>query len=354
MAATEPLGTQLPAAEDRESTASSEVTAEVIGAKLEALQKELDNLTNPATTRYCSNCDMEVPPQGKGHCPLCGCFLQSNLVGFVHGGRQKLTPAEDTSRQDLLDQLYAEHGGREAIPLYKQFLLQDLATAVVQRDKVGKRFVEVGALTAGGARRAVLDVWVTLSARVERLSADIGPPLSNRPIARQPLPGIERMPIDACALASELIARLRQGIPLTEREQGQLDILRSAARGEVDLGEPPEESPPLESCPPEKVGQGFEQPSTISLDLQTAPVAPPTPIVPTPSSIGSEKEPIGIGTPIVWTADYAQRITPSLVQATLGYPPTGYQDYLATRNVLAARTATNPANDSLLNHLRFR
>ncbi len=47
--------------------------------------------------------------------------------------------------------------------------------------------------------------------------------------------GVERMPTSALEAAHALLARLAKGETLSEREQGQLDVLRSAIHGEVAL-----------------------------------------------------------------------------------------------------------------------
>ena len=48
-------------------------------------------------------------------------------------------------------------------------------------------------------------------------------------------PRLEAMPTSALQLARDLLARQVKGDVLTERELGQLDVLRSAMRGEVVL-----------------------------------------------------------------------------------------------------------------------
>lgn len=54
----------------------------------------------------------------------------------------------------------------------------------------------------------------------------------------------------------------------------------------------------------------------------------------------------------VWSADYAIRLTATVVQQVLGYAPRNHNDYLEARNVLAQRNADTSRRNALSTLLR--
>jgi hypothetical protein len=190
--------------------------------------------------RHQAWCSADVPP-GAIRCPTCNLWQPGNSGALVNGGRRRLTPADIASRDGLLDKLFAERGGRDNLDVVQQLRIEDYATAATQLRNVAQRLEEVGPLTAAGRRRSVVDVYGLFSARAERLGSDIAAP-SGAPVRPLNLPGVDQMPLAAIERARELLSRIVRGETLTEREHGQLDVLRSAMRGELVL--PADSSPP--------------------------------------------------------------------------------------------------------------
>jgi hypothetical protein len=185
--------------------------------------------------RHQAWCSADVPP-GATRCPMCNLWQPGNSGAVVHGGRRRLAPAEVASRDELLDKLFAERGGRDNLDVVRQLRIEDYPTAATQLRNVALRLEGVGPLTAAGRRRSLVDVYNLFSARAERLGSDIGAP-SGAPTHMQQFPGCETMPLVAMERTRELLSRLVRRETLTDREQGQLDVLRAAMRGEIELAD---------------------------------------------------------------------------------------------------------------------
>jgi hypothetical protein len=213
----------------------------------------------PETVRvHCDECGVDVVPAGRGLCPTCGRFLPGNEVALIHGGRRMATPKERESRRtELRDQVMADLGG-DLPPIIRE-VAEDFVSACVLRDILNEHLEVVGPLTQRGNRRAAMDMYLATSARIERLSVQLNAYREERrrtaaPVAAPsvealpPSPGIEVMPTSAVELGVALLRRVVNGEQLTEREQGQLDVLRSAMRGYIVL--PPDAPLGVEAVTP--------------------------------------------------------------------------------------------------------
>jgi hypothetical protein len=193
--------------------------------------------TASVTAVFCSNCEEDVEPGGKGHCPICGRFLPDNVAALVHGGRRLSLPPERASRRAALrTAVWADLGG--TLPPVIAEVAEDFVSACVLRDQLVEYLEDVGALTQRGTRRAAMDLYLPTSARIERLSAMLGAfrteVKANALLHRAP-DHAARLPASALTLGKDLLTRLVAGETLTDFDLGRLDVLRTAMRGEVEL-----------------------------------------------------------------------------------------------------------------------
>ena len=137
--------------------------------------------TAPTTgheTARCSRCGHEAEPTGKGQCSQCGCFLPTNTVALVHGGRRmqlgRGTPLDEAERVAIRDAVLSDLGGEDEVSEVMRQLVQDFAGAVVLRDLVFSHLAATGPLTKAGRRRASVELYFSASARAERLAKQIG------------------------------------------------------------------------------------------------------------------------------------------------------------------------------------
>jgi hypothetical protein len=202
-----------------------------------------------STFRWCTYCEQDVDAQGKGNCPACGRFLPGNVEAMTHGQRRAgpLPKERESRRAELRKKVWADLGGD--VPTIIAEVAEDFVSACVMRDQLVDYLEDVGALTQRGARRNAMDLYLATSARIERLSVQLGAFKDAKPARPSPplLPGAENMPIPALELAHALLMRIKAGEVLTEREQGQLDVLRAAMYGKVALpAEFPTDGTPLQ------------------------------------------------------------------------------------------------------------
>lgn len=129
---------------------------------------DLDETTGPSTVR-CSNCNADVEPTGRGHCPTCGRFLPSNLAAFIHGARvQRPTPEQDIERDEMLADVR-----RDPLATTLRELEKDYAAICILCDQVGALLATTGAFTSAGRRRAALQTYRELTGRKQSLSEAI-------------------------------------------------------------------------------------------------------------------------------------------------------------------------------------
>lgn len=201
-----------------------------------AVPSELVKNKGPETVR-CS-CGADVSPAGKGHCPVCGRFLPSNAVALVHGAhRLQVEPKRENRRLQLRAEVRADLGGH--VPPIIREVAEDFVSACVLRDQLVEHLEAIGPLTQRGTRRAAMDLYLATSSRIERLSVLLGTfrdtAKAKTKTTTNPLPGLSSMPSSALDRARDLLTRLSQREALSDRERGQLDVLRAAMRGDLVL-----------------------------------------------------------------------------------------------------------------------
>jgi hypothetical protein len=146
----------------------------------------------------CTGCGTNEPPTPEGLCPTPSCrkFRHGHSLSTIHEGRSRFSRADIDARDALMERLFAERGGRASLDVVSQLRIEDFATAQIQLGKVTRRLETLGAVSeAGNKRRSLVDTYNTFSARVERLAAELPPPLK-RPSSPDEKPGLEGLSID--------------------------------------------------------------------------------------------------------------------------------------------------------------
>ena len=129
--------------------------------------------TEGAETVRCGNCDADVRQVGKGRCPGCGCWVLGNSGSVKDGSRRaRPSPEQNTRRAELRTAIWEDAGGRPS-PII-EVIIEDFVSTSIRREQVDAFLDEVGPLTQRGTRRPGMDLYLTLSARLERLSSLIG------------------------------------------------------------------------------------------------------------------------------------------------------------------------------------
>jgi hypothetical protein len=201
---------------------------------------------------YCRKCESEVKPYGKGKCPRCHTFLRLNFYPRKH-------PVNVLRRDAILADL----------------LVQFPPANVVQRAARGQL---AAALERLETTKPGTTEWVRLSGVVKELSDDLCPPTPT--VTSPELPGIEDMPQSALERAEALLALLVAGDTLSERQLGQLDVLREAMRGAVTL--PPDPVALLSSRDVEST----DEPNVSATRAAGPPSEPSATLAPAPCTYG--------------------------------------------------------------------
>ena len=183
---------------------------------------------------FCARCQVDVVPKRANHCPLCGSWVAGNLAALDVGLRSKQVKARvESFRVALLEELFAERGGRESLDLVSRISIENYALACSQQKIIEMHIDQVGVLTAAGRRRAAFDMSIGLSAAIDRLRQQLPPVKTKTQTSKYG--GIDAMPTSALQLANDLLTRSVKGVVLTERERGMLDVLQGAIDGQIVL-----------------------------------------------------------------------------------------------------------------------
>ena len=184
----------------------------------------------PAPGVWCAQCQTTVEPTIPNHCPTCGGWVFENTASIVHGLRSKrLAKVVDRYRTGLIDQLFAERGGRDRLDVAGRISIENYALVCAQHKTIEERLDKDGLFTQQGRRRSAFDMLKGISETIDRLRAQLPP------VTTTPLHGIDEMPQDACELAHDLLTRLKAGEQLSDFDQGRLAVLELAMRGTVRL-----------------------------------------------------------------------------------------------------------------------
>lgn len=225
-----------------------------------------DGPPGPPAPLPCARCGAPVP-EGAGRCPGCGTFQKANVESVVHGLRSKrLAKIVDAYRVDLIEQLFAERGGREVLDVISRIAIENYALVCAQHKTIEARLDQDGLFTQTGRRRNAFDMLKGISETIDRLRAALPPPITRtRDDGHN---GVEQMPLSALHLAQDLLNRHET---LTDRELGQLDVLQAALHGEVLLPPDPVDVPVLDD-----VVRGTQAPADAATEapVPTAPAAP--------------------------------------------------------------------------------
>jgi hypothetical protein len=160
--------------------------------------------------QWCRSCHVDVLPVGKGECPRCHKALRLNFKARRH-------PVNVLRRDAHLEKLVARY--QPHTPMVQSTC--EMQAGILE---------QLDTLKPGSTEHARL---VQLS---QQLFNVLETSLVTREAHRQSdLPGVDQMPMSALELTTDLMKRVAAGETLSERELGQLDVLRHAMRGDVVL-----------------------------------------------------------------------------------------------------------------------
>ena len=219
----EPNGTSpeaLPCAPDAPATepCTPAPTFDVFLGTSAAIQAALTGEPGTLPPTWCKKCAADVLPAGKGRCPRCNSFLKLNFSARKH-------PVNKLRRQQLLDKFVLDYRPNTQ---RLQSMCEQYAGIVEQLEvlKPGspdhQRLVQLSQLLGAALEESQ-------SSRETRTPSD--------------MQGIDQMPVSALHLAMDLLKRQIAGEQLSERELGQLDVLRAAEHGRVLLPPDPVDVP---------------------------------------------------------------------------------------------------------------
>jgi len=155
---------------------------------------------------WCPNCKADVQPKGKGYCPRCARMLKGSFLARKH-------PVNMMRRDALLKRLTDDYRPNTTL---LQSHCETLAGIIEQLE--------------------VLKPGSPEHQRLVQQSQALGAALEEAQSARSTdTHGTDRVPTSALQLARDLLQRVARGETLSEREQGRLDVLRDAMRGDVQL-----------------------------------------------------------------------------------------------------------------------
>jgi hypothetical protein len=121
-----------------------------------------------------------VVPRIANHCPECGGWVSDNTASVVHGLRSKnLAKVVDAYRVGLIDQLFAERGGRDALDVVSRIAIENYALVCAQHKTIEARLDKDGLFTQTGRRRSAFDMLKAISETIDRLRAQLPPPLTS-------------------------------------------------------------------------------------------------------------------------------------------------------------------------------
>jgi hypothetical protein len=162
-----------------------------------------------------------VEPSPRGLCPTCGRFLPGNTNAVIHGLRSRqLAKIVDAYRVGLIEQLFAERGGKEQIDVAGRIAIENYALVCAQHKTIEARLDQDGLFTQTGRRRSAFDMLKAISETIDRLRAQL-PPLPAPPMAPRIIE-VRRVIVEP-----EADLTIEQAQERVNRAQKILDALRS-------------------------------------------------------------------------------------------------------------------------------
>lgn len=146
---------------------------------------------------YCANCKKHVDPLGRGLCPSCGRFLPDHTVSVTTGLRsKKLAKVVDAYRVGLIEQLFNERGGKDALSVVERISIENYALNCAQAKTIEARLDQDGLFTQTGRRRSAFDMLKGISETIDRLRAQLPPMTALNKVTEQ-VTVIRRVIVDA-------------------------------------------------------------------------------------------------------------------------------------------------------------
>jgi hypothetical protein len=143
---------------------------------------------------WCGNCRASITPTARGTCPICGRFLPENTVALIHGLRSdRLAKKIDKYRVDLIEQLFAERGGKAALDVVSRIAIENYALVCAQHKTIEARLDQDGLFTQTGRRRSAFDMLKAITETIDRLRAQLPPIPARRPDAEPSVTVVRRV-----------------------------------------------------------------------------------------------------------------------------------------------------------------
>jgi hypothetical protein len=133
-------------------------------------EQERHDVTETST---CTHCGSTEPPDESGLCPVRSCrkFRQKNTAAMEHGARRRFTESMIARRDQLVESLLAERGGRARVDIVTQHSVVEFANLTVAYESVSGYLMESGPLTAAGRQRSAVRHALEIAARREKVAA---------------------------------------------------------------------------------------------------------------------------------------------------------------------------------------
>lgn len=184
----------------------------------------------PACGRVlCAQCWAFVAPKTPDHCPVCGGWVVDNAGHLVLGLRsKKLSKEADGYGAALLDEIFRERGGREALDVVSRIACENYVFLCKQQRTIEERLDRDTLFTATGRKRSAFDMAKSVAETIDRLRAELPPPIA-RPTQEAAIAAMPEADLRAAEILLtrqiELMERKRDGKTLTDFERGELSIL---------------------------------------------------------------------------------------------------------------------------------
>lgn len=225
-----PSDESLPTGPDKAQGEASGPPPEVTTPPRDAEPRAADEPTRV----FCSFCQKEVEPAGRGTCPTCGRFLPDHTVSLGHGLRsKKLAKAVDAYRTGLLNQLFAERGGRDQLDVVGRIACEQYALVCASAKTIEKRLDEDGLFTKTGRRRSAFDMLKSISETIDKLREKL-PPVTVHPTQTTE----DYSSLTDEQLHERLVALVLDSAARLEAKRSGTELVRQAAealKGEPDI-----------------------------------------------------------------------------------------------------------------------
>jgi hypothetical protein len=194
-------------------------------------------------------------------------FQVGNGASLILGLRsKKLGKIVDAYRVDLIEELFAERGGKASLDMVSRIAIENYALVCAQHKTIEARLDQDGLFTQTGRRRSAFDMLKAISETIDRLRAQLPPVTKRSPPDEKP--GLEGLSIDQLL---ERTTILREHL-LTLRNGPAKSVDAPEASPIVVLPAQPSDPSPLEEPSPVEPPECCycRQPFSACVDMKAA------------------------------------------------------------------------------------